>query len=54
MVYVNERYRQAASMLGDRELPVRLGGIFALERLAEDHTVEFRPGGGMSRSMLKS
>ena len=43
-VYVNERYRQAASMLGDRELPVRLGGIFALERLAEDHTVEFRPG----------
>ena len=43
-VYVNERYRQAASMLGDRELPVRLGGIFVLERLAEDHTVEFRPG----------
>ena len=41
-VYLNERYRQAASMLGDNELPVRLAGIFALERLAEDHPGEFR------------
>ena len=40
--YVNERYRQAASMLGDRELPVRLGGVLALERLAGDHPTEFR------------
>ena len=40
--YLNERYRQAASMLGDRELPVRVGGIVALERLAGDHTAEFR------------
>ena len=39
--YLNERYRQAASMLGDSELPVRLGGIFALERLAKDHPAEF-------------
>ena len=35
--YLNERYRQAASMLGDNEISVRLAGIFALERLAEDH-----------------
>ena len=41
-VYLNERYRQAASMLGDRELPVRLAGIFALEHLAEDHPDKFR------------
>ena len=41
-VYLNERYRQAASMLGDNEIPVRLAGIFALERLAEDHPDEFR------------
>lgn len=40
--YLNERYRQAASMLGDDEVTVRLGGIVALERLAEDHPVEFR------------
>ena len=40
--YLNERYRQAASMLGDREVPVRLGGIVALERLAEDHPAEFQ------------
>ena len=41
-VYLNERYRQAASMLGDNELPVRLAGIFALERVAADHPDEFR------------
>ena len=40
--YLNERYRQAASMLGDSELSVRLGGIVALERLAEDHLAEFQ------------
>ena len=40
--YLNERYRQAASMLGDSEVAVRLGGIVALERLAEDHHDEFR------------
>ena len=41
-VYLNERYRQAASMLGDHEISVRLAGIFALERLAADHPDEFR------------
>ena len=40
--YLNERYRQAASMLGDSEFPVRVGGIVALERLAGDHPAEFR------------
>ena len=40
--YLNERYRQAASMLGDSEIPVRVGGIVALERLAGDHPAEFR------------
>ena len=40
--YLNERYRQAASMLGGSELPVRLAGIFALQRVAEDHPDEFR------------
>ena len=40
--YLNERYRQAASMLGDSSLQVRLGGIVALERLAEDHSADFR------------
>ena len=40
--YLNERYRQAASMLGDTSFTVRLGGIVALERLAEDHPAEFR------------
>ena len=40
--YLNERFRLAASMLGDSALPVRLGGIVALERLAEDHPDDFR------------
>lgn len=39
---LNERYRQAASMLGDSELTVRMAGIYALERLAEDYPSEFQ------------
>ena len=42
LTYLNERYRQATSMLGDSSLPVRLGGIVALERLAEDHPARFQ------------
>ena len=42
LTYLNERYQQAASMLGDSSLPVRMGGIVALERLAENHPAEFR------------
>ena len=40
--YLSERYRQAASMLGHSEITVRLGGIYTLERLAEDYPAEFQ------------
>ena len=33
---LNERYQKGAEMLGSEVLPVRLGGIYALSRLAED------------------
>ena len=34
---LNERYQKGAEMLGNERLPVRLGGIYALQQLAEDH-----------------
>ena len=34
---LNERYQRGAEMLGSDVLAVRLGGIYALERLAEEH-----------------
>ena len=34
---LNERYQQGAEMLGSNVLSVRLGGIYALERLAAEH-----------------
>ena len=34
---LNERYQQGAQMLGSEVLSVRLGGIFALQRLAHEH-----------------
>ena len=34
---LNERYQQGAQMLGREVLSVRLGGIFALQRLADEH-----------------
>ena len=37
---LNERYQKGAEMLGSKVLAVRLGGIYALERLAREH-----PGG---------
>ena len=37
----NERYQKAAEMLGDEVLAVRLGGIYALQRLDEDHPEEY-------------
>ena len=40
--YLSERYRQAASMLGHNESAVRLGGIYTLERLAENYPAEFQ------------
>ena len=38
---LNERYQQGAHMLGDAVLSVRLGGIYALERLAAEHPEEY-------------
>lgn len=38
---LNERYQKGSEMLGSPECPVRLGGIFSLERLADSHTEEF-------------
>ena len=32
----NERYQRGADMLGNKELSIRLGGIYALQRLAEE------------------
>ncbi len=37
----NERYQQGAEMLGSKTLSVRLGGIYALERLAQDHPDDY-------------
>lgn len=37
----NERYQKAAEMLGSGVLTVRLGGIYALRRLAEEHPKEY-------------
>ena len=38
---LNERYRQAIEMLGSTVLSVRLGGIYALQHLAEEHPREY-------------
>ena len=38
---LNERYRQGAEMLGSNNLSVRLGGIYTLQRLAEDHPEQY-------------
>ena len=38
---LNERYQQGAEMLGSDFLTVRLGGIFALQRLAEEHPEQY-------------
>lgn len=41
----NERYQKGADMLGSGTLAARLGGIYALERLARDHPeVYYRQG----------
>ena len=37
----NERYQKGAEMLGSKILTVRLGGIYALRRLAEEHPQEY-------------
>ena len=38
---LNERYQQGAEMLGSDVLSVRLGGIYALRRLAEEHPEQY-------------
>ena len=36
----NDRYQKAAEMLGNKVLPVRLGGIYALQRLSSEYPEE--------------
>ena len=38
---LNERYQKGAEMLGSEVLSVRLGGIYALQRLAEEHPEQY-------------
>ena len=38
---LNERYQKGAEMLGGAALSVRMGGIYALERLAADHPEQY-------------
>ncbi len=38
---LNERYQRGAEMLGSKVLAVRLGGIYALQRLAKDQPKEY-------------
>ena len=38
---LNERYQKGAEMLGSGVLSVRMGGIYALQRLAEDNPKEY-------------
>ena len=38
---LNRRYQQGAEMLGSVSLSVRLGGIYALQKLAEEHPKEY-------------
>ena len=38
---LNERYQKGAEMLGNKVLAARLGGIYALRRLAEEHPQEY-------------
>ncbi len=39
--FLNERYQKGAEMLGDSVLSVRLGGIYALQRLAEEYPEQY-------------
>ena len=38
---LNERYQKGAEMLGSDVLPARLGGIYALQQLAEDYPDQY-------------
>ena len=37
----NERYQKGADMLGSDEMPTRMGGVYALERVAQEHPREY-------------
>ena len=39
---LNERYQKGAEMLGSKVLSVRLGGIYALQRLAQEDPEQYR------------
>ena len=39
---LNERYQRGAEMLSSSVLTARLGGIYALQRLAEEHTEQYQ------------
>ena len=39
----NERYQRGAEMLGSPTLTARLGGIYALQSLAEEHPEDYQP-----------
>ena len=39
--HMNDRYQKAADMIGSKSLSVRLGGIYALDRLALDHPEDY-------------
>ena len=38
---LNDRYQKAAEMLGDENLSVRLGGVYALQALIEEHPEQY-------------
>ncbi len=38
---LNERYQKCSEMLGSEKLPVRLGGLYALERLSGEHPEQY-------------
>ena len=38
---LNERYQKGAEMLGSKMLPVRIGGVYALARLAREHPGDY-------------
>ena len=38
---LNDRYQRGADMLGNNALPVRMGGIYVLKRLAEDRPEQY-------------
>ena len=44
---LNDRHQRGAQMLGSEVLAVRLGGVYALQQLAEEHPNEYHVLGGV-------